>query len=265
MASASTVDLTDVRTLYTWLDSPPADETVAYWQPTINMTNALHSPSPEELKTVLSRVFKGGRFCKLGSCFEDQLGKRPFDQVHYDAKFFTRDPVCVAYGIKSKPLAATLETSGIQHLKNLGIGVNVKSKDDVPHDGISAARPQALYIVRVVRTITTLQQFKNEHASYYKQTHGGAGLKEQRRAAGLPIHKKHVHDPTTRKMSKKQDPTTRKKPKKQDPTKRKKQDPTTRKKPKKQDPTTRKKHDPTTRKNHDSTTRKGSGGKQPRS
>ena len=228
------------------------------------MTDALHEPNEEELTTLLSRLCKDGLY-KLGSCYVDLLGKRPFDSVHYDTKWFTRDPMCVATGITSKTLASMLETSGIQHLKGLGICVNVKGKDDVPHDGISAARPQALYIVRVVRTITTLQQFKNEHASYYKQMHGGAGLKEQRRAAGLPIHKKHVHDPTTRKMSKKQDPTTRKKPKKQDPTKRKKQDPTTRKKPKKQDPTTRKKHDPTTRKNHDPTTRKGSGGKQPRS
>ena len=213
MASASTVDLTDVRTLYTWHDSPPADETVAYWQHTINMTNALYSPNPEELKTVLSRVFKGGQLCKLGSCFEDLLGKRPFDQVHYDVKFFTRDPVCVAYGIKSKPLAAMLETSGIQHLKHLGIGVNVKSKDDVPHDGISDARRQALYVVRVVPTITTPQQFKLEHKSYYKLTRGGKGLKEQRKDLGLPPNK--PQDPATRKvqdpaMRKEQDPATRK-------------------------------------------------------
>ena len=218
MASTSTVDLTDVRTLYTWHDSPPADETVAYWQHTINMTNALCSPNPEELKTVLSRVFKRGQLCKLGSCFEDLLGKRPFDQVHYDAKFFSRDPVCVAYGIKSKPLAAMLETSGIQHLKNQGIGVNVKSKDDVPHDGISDARRQALYVVRVVPTITTPQQFKLEHKSYYKLTHGGEGLKEQRRAAGLPIT-----DLATRKV---QDLATRKE---QDPAMRKEQDPAMRK------------------------------------
>ena len=205
MARTSTVDLTDVAQMFSmpatscWFDSPPADETVAYCR-NIDMSNALHSPSPEELKTVLSRVCKGGPLVKLGSTFEDQLGKRPFDAMHYDAKYFTRDPLCVAYGITSKTLAAMLETSGIQHLKDLGICVNVKSKDDVPHDGINAARPQALYLVRVVPTITTLQQFKLEHKSYYKLTHGGEGLKEQRRAAGLPIIKRKVQNyPATRK------------------------------------------------------------------
>ena len=206
MACTSTVDLTDGAPMSSmsaapcWFDSPPADETVAYCRLPIDMSNALHSPSPEELKTVLSRVCKGGPLVKLGSTFEDQLGKRPFDAVHYDAKYFTRDPLCVAYGITSKTLAAMLETSGIQHLKDLGICVNVKSKDDVPHDGINAARPQALYLVRVVPTITTLQQFKLEHKSYYKLTHGGEGLKEQRRAAGLPIIKRKVQNyPATRK------------------------------------------------------------------
>ena len=206
MACTSTVDLTDGAPMSSmsaapcWFDSPPADETVAYCRLPIDMSNALHSPSPEELKTVLSRVCKGGPLVKLGSTFEDQLGKRPFDSVHYDAKYFTRDPLCVAYGITSKTLAAMLETSGIQHLKDLGIGVNVKSKDDVPHDGINAARPQALYLVRVVPTITTLQQFKLEHKSYYKLTHGGEGLMEQRRAAGLPIIKRKVQNyPATRK------------------------------------------------------------------
>ena len=206
MACTSTVDLTDGAPMSSmsaapcWFDSPPADETVAYCRLPIDMSNALHSPSPEELKTVLSRVCKGGPLVKLGSTFEDQLGKRPFDAVHYDAKYFTRDPLCVAYGITSKTLAAMLETSGIQHLKDLGICVNVKSKDDVPHDGINAARPQALYLVRVVPTITTLQQFKLEHKSYYKLTHGGEGLMEQRRAAGLPIIKRKVQNyPATRK------------------------------------------------------------------
>jgi hypothetical protein len=66
-------------------------------------------------------------------------------------------------------------------------------------------RTQALYVVPVKRTITTVQQFKDEHKSYYKQTHGGAGLKAQRVALGLPPNK--PQDPTTRKE---QDPTTRK-------------------------------------------------------
>ena len=111
-----------------------------------------------------------GRLWKLGSCFEDQLDTRPFSTQHYNPTWFdTKGAMCVAYGITTKELAAALETAGIQHLKHtLLVGVNVKDKDDVPHDAISAARPQALYIVPVVRTITTQAQFKAEHLSEHK-------------------------------------------------------------------------------------------------
>ena len=95
----------------------------------------------------------------------------------------------MAKGLTTKKQAATLETAGIQHLKfEMGVGVNVKSSDDVPHDGYSPARSGALYIVPVQPRFTTQQQFRDEHKSYYKQTHGGAGLMEQRRALGLPAH-----------------------------------------------------------------------------
>ena len=168
----------------------------------IDMRHAIYMPTEEELTRLLSVVCGNGELWKLGSCYEDQLGSRPFDAVHYDKTWFVRSPLCVAHGIDSKPLAASLETAGICHLKRMEVGVNVKNSDDVSHNGISAARPQALYVVPVKRTITTVQQFKDEHVSYYKKTHGGAGLKAQRVAQGLP-----PMDPTTRKE---QDPTTRK-------------------------------------------------------
>ena len=163
----------------------------------IDMRHAMYMPTEEELTRRLSVVCGDGGLWKLGSCYEDQLDSRPFDAVHYDKTWFVRSPVCVAQGIDSKALAALLETAGIRHLKRMGVGVNVKNSDDVPHDGISAARTQALYVVPVKPTITTVQQFKDEHVSYYKQTHGGVGLKEQRLALGLPPNK--PQDPTTRK------------------------------------------------------------------
>ena len=168
----------------------------------IDMRHAIYMPTEEELTRLLSVVCGDGGLWKFGSCYEDQLGSRPFDAVHYNNEWFERTPVCVALGIDSKALAASLETAGIRQLKRMGVGVNVKNSDDVPHDGISAARTQALYVVPVKRTITTVQQFKDEHVSYYKKTHGGAGLKAQRVAQGLPLT-----DTTTRKV---QDPTTRK-------------------------------------------------------
>ena len=95
--------------------------------------------------------------------------------------------MCVAYGVTDKAFAAALETAGIRHLKfTLSVGVNVKSSDDIPHDGYSITRPGALYIVPVQPRFTTQEQFRDEHMSYYKQTHGGAGLMAQREAAGLP-------------------------------------------------------------------------------
>jgi hypothetical protein len=167
----------------------------------IDMRHAMYMPTEEELTRLLSVVCGDGGLWKLGSCYEDQLGSRPFDAVHYDETWFVRSPVCVAQGIDSKALAALLETAGIRHLKRMGVGVNVKNSDDVPHDGISAARRQALYVVPVKPTITTVRQFRDEHKSYYKQTHGGAGLKAQRVAQGLPPvdhdggkqPKKHIH------------------------------------------------------------------------
>jgi hypothetical protein len=111
----------------------------------ININHALHSPSKEQLTTLLSILCSDGRLWKFGSCFVDQLDTRPFSKVHYNPTWFdTKDAMCVAHGITTKELAAVLETAGIQHLKyTLHVGVNVKDHDDVPHDHISAARPQA--------------------------------------------------------------------------------------------------------------------------
>ena len=164
----------------------------------INIHHALRSPSTEQLTELLTTLCSDGRLWKLGSCFEDLLDTRPFSVTHYNPTWFdTNGAMCVAYGITTKELAAALETAGIQHLKHtLLVGVNVKDQDDVPHDAISAARPQALYIVPVVRTITTQAQFKAEHFSEYKLKNLGVPtLTEQRRAAGLPAqtHKPHVY------------------------------------------------------------------------
>ena len=94
----------------------------------------------------------------------------------------------MAYGITTKDRAKALESAGIQHLKHtLHIGVNVKDTDDVPHDAICDARPQALYIVPAVRTIATQAQFKDEHLSEYKLKRLGVPtMTQQRVAQGLP-------------------------------------------------------------------------------
>ena len=161
----------------------------------INTHHALHSPSEDQLTALLSTICSDGRLWKIGSCFEDLLDTRPFSTTHYNPTWFdTKDAKCVAYGITTKERAAVLETAGIGHLKHtLHVGVNAKDRDDVPHDHISAARPEALYIVPVVRTITTQAQFKDEHLSEYKLKNLGVPtLMQQRRAAGLTAHPAHT-------------------------------------------------------------------------
>jgi hypothetical protein len=153
------------------------------------MSQALVAPTKAELTAFLTGVCTDGRLWKLGSCFEDQLDTRVLQSAHYSPTFFNRPgAMCVAKGMTAKEQAATLETAGIQHLKfALRVGVNVKSIDDVPHAGYSPSRPGALYIVPVLPRFATQHEFWDEHKSYYKQTHGGAGLMEQREAAGLPL------------------------------------------------------------------------------
>jgi hypothetical protein len=157
----------------------------------INIDNALYSPSEEDLTTLLSILCSDGRLWKLGSCFEDRLDNRPFSTQHYNTTWFdTKGAMCVAYGITTKDRAKALESAGIQHLKHtLHIGVNVKDTDDVPHDAICDARPQALYIVPAVRTIATQAQFKDEHLSEYKlKLPGLLKTVHEREAAGLPLY-----------------------------------------------------------------------------
>ena len=67
---------------------------------------------------------------------------------------------------------------------------NVKGRDDVPHDAISAARPQAIYLKPVVPRITSRSQFKEEHISEYKLKNMGVPtVTQQRLALGLTPHK----------------------------------------------------------------------------
>ena len=158
-----------------------------------NTDAALLRPDPEALCELLSTLCSQGLW-KFGSCYEDQLDSRPRDACHYNSRYFARDgAMCVAYGVTEKKSAEALETAGIQHLRHvLRVGVNDKSADAVPHDGICAARPQALYIVPVLPRFTTQQQFWDEHKSYHMLMHGGVGIMEQRRALGLPAHAPHA-------------------------------------------------------------------------
>ena len=150
----------------------------------VNMDHALCSPSAAQLIALLVSLCSTGLW-KLGSCFERLLDVRTHDSAHYNPKYFNRDgAICVAYGIASKVLAATLETTGIQYLKyTLRVGVNSKDSDDVPHDGYNFSNLAALYLVPVVARITTQAQFFQEHVSYYMERTHGTSTKEERKLA----------------------------------------------------------------------------------
>ena len=145
----------------------------------VNMDHALCSPSVAQLIALLGSLCSTGLW-KLGSCFERLLDLRTHHAGHYNPLYFNRDgAICVAYGIASKVVAATLESTGIQYLKyTLGVGVNSKDSDDVPHGGYSAFNLAALYLVPVVLRITTQAQFFQEHVSYYMQRKHDPSTKE---------------------------------------------------------------------------------------
>ena len=166
----------------------------------INMMYALPAPSAGELTSLLTLNCEPGKLYKIGSCFEDQLNKRPFNTTHYNGTCFSPEAYCLAYGITTKKTAASLESAAINHLKNhMQVGVNVKGQDDVPHDAISAARPQAIYLKPVVPSITSKEQFDKEHISEYKRKNMGLPtITQQRLALGLTAHKPHkptIHKP----------------------------------------------------------------------
>lgn len=151
----------------------------------IDTSLALCNPSRKELKLLLESLPPG--LYKIGSCYVDLLDVRPRDAAHYNPKYFDRDGAfCIVFGLTDTERAAKLETTAIQHAKfQLRIGVNTKSRDDVPHDGYSPERPGALYAVPVLPHITTQEQFEEEHVSYYLKRKGQPKLTKQQKRAQL--------------------------------------------------------------------------------
>jgi hypothetical protein len=159
------------------------DHSVSIEDVNIDTSIALRNPSREQLKLLLESLPPG--LYKIGSCYVDLLDVRPHDAAHYNDEFFDRFAAfCIAYGLIDTERAAKLETTAIQHAKfQLGIGVNTKSRDDVPHDGYCPERPGALYAVPVLPHITTQEQFEQVHVSYYMERTHGNTTKEERKAA----------------------------------------------------------------------------------
>ena len=151
----------------------------------IDTSDALHAPSRKQLRLRIDRLPPG--LWKIGSCYQDLLDVRPRDAAHYNSEYFDRDgAVCLAFGLDDTERAAVLETTAIQHAKwQLRIGVNTKSRDDVPHDGYSPERPAALYAVPVRPHITTQEQFEQVHVSYYLKRKGKPKLSKQQKRAEL--------------------------------------------------------------------------------
>ena len=98
---------------------------------------------------------------KFGSCFEDQLSKRPFSTTHYNLEFFEHDGIITgdSFGIRipDDTLGGLMETCMIDLGRSLGHDINIrkfegdaakssfarKEGDDV----WSIDRPGSLYVV----------------------------------------------------------------------------------------------------------------------
>ena len=150
----------------------------------IDTSDVLHNPSRKQLKRRIERLSAG--LWKIGQCYMDLLDTRSRDAAHYSPEYFHRDgAVCLAYGMTDTQRAAVLETTAIKYAKfDLHIGVNTKSRDDVPHGGYSPERVAAIYAVPVRPDVaTTQEEFRAVHVSYYmERTHVGT-TKEERKAA----------------------------------------------------------------------------------
>ena len=104
----------------------------------IDMTFALNNPSEDELLTLIHSVTSSAALghdyflWKVGGCFQDLLGNRPFDTCHYNPEFFnTAGAICLAYNLSDKARAAYLESSVINYTKNvIQNGINTKGRDD---------------------------------------------------------------------------------------------------------------------------------------
>ena len=158
----------------------------------IDMTTYLGAATPADVKTAIDcwTIDNPGRLFYVGQCFKDLVETR-LSGAHsskYSRDYFDVDnSVLLTDVVTQKKVGAACETAGIQHGKrSLGTCCNVKSCDDVPHDRTSPERPGVVYLVPVAETFSSVKQFKKSFKSYYMQRNGGAGLKEQRRAQGLP-------------------------------------------------------------------------------
>ena len=150
----------------------------------LDTSDALYQPSRDQIELRVERLGPG--LWKIGSCFVDLLGTRPRDAAHYDDRYFDRNSaVLLAWGFDEKGQSALIETAAIRYAKfQLGNGVNTKSRDDVPHDNLSAERPGAIYAVPVRPDVaTTQEEFKRVHVSYYMERTHGNTTKQERVAA----------------------------------------------------------------------------------
>ena len=73
----------------------------------------------------------------------------------------------LAYGLEGKDYPGGLETAATQEAKQLGVGVNTKDTDGLPHGGYHGGDLGVVYAVLCLPSVTTVEQFQHQ----YKPAH----------------------------------------------------------------------------------------------
>ena len=138
---------------------------------------------------------------KFGSCFEDQLSKRPYSTSHYNLEYFEHDGVITGdtFGIRipDEATGGLMETFIMDLGRSFGHDISVRKFEGdggkssfarKEGDAVwSIDRPGSLYVVPSRYAIA--EDFHHAHVSYYKKRQ--AYTHDELLPSGRKKHKKH--------------------------------------------------------------------------
>ena len=158
---------------------------------------------------------------KFGSCFEDQLSKRPYSTTHYNLEYFEHDGVITGdtFGIRipDEATGGLMETFIMDLGRSFGHDISVRKFEGdggkssfarKEGDAVwSIDRPGSLYVVP--SRYATADDFHSAHVSYYKKSQAYTQdellpscrkISETRSDKGVKKRKSYAKETTPRKM-----------------------------------------------------------------
>ena len=134
----------------------------------ISMQHALLCPTRAGIRGAIQDLILANpnRVVKVGGSFTHRVHERPFSPAQCPGDVYDRSRVFVlAYGLEGKDYPEGLETAAIQEAKQLGVGVNTKDTDGLPHGGYHGGDLGVVYAVLCLPSITTVEQFRHQYKS----------------------------------------------------------------------------------------------------